>query len=348
MVGRYFDHTTYAQAFSMPGIDPRVWVSMAIVDIPGEDSGDSQTVEFDEDDGQLYVNVTLKPMDTPLRARVGMLAAGSGEAVYFPFCGGEEVLVAIPEGNMRSGAVVICRMNNAYDGFPFDSVGGADPKQNAAAMLRTRTALTIESGASVLIRSAAAGAMLALSGDGTITLRDAKANVLQMSPDVFGFQTGDGSAFLQMDLTGKRFNLQIGDTTFTLAGSPSSAGVPYSALTTPTTFVVASGGTAPDFTAVEHVLTTEALVNILCAVLPLLFAAAVPPVAWVPPPPNPASPFYAQIIAGIQLAATAGVIQPTVAAALQAAFLAAAPKPPGLPGVGQVKPGIGCPTFIAG
>lgn len=347
MAGRNFDHATMSQAFSMPGIDPRVWVSYAIVDLPSNDEG-SQTVEFDADDGQLYVNVTLKPSDTPLRARLGMMAAGAGEAVYFPFVGGEEVLVAIPEGNMRAGAVILCRLNNAYDGFPFDSVGGADPTNNAIAIFRTKTALTIESGASVLVRSASAGAMLQLSSTGNVTLRDTKANVLQMSPDVFGFQSGDGATYMQIALGDHpRFNMQIGSTTFTLAGDQLSTGVPYGALVSPLQFVMAAGGTAPEYTAVEHVVTTEALFSILANVLPLALAAAVPPVAWVPPPPNPASPFYAALAAAVATAATTPQ-NPAVAAALALAFTTATPKPPGVPAQGQVLPGLGCAGFLAG
>jgi len=351
VTGRDFDHASMREAYSGPGMDPRTWISYARVDVPDPEQG-TETVEFDEDDGQLYVNVTLSPMDTPLRARVGMLTAGSGEALYFPFCGGEEVLVAIPEGNMRAGAVIIARLNNAYDGFPFDSVGGADPKLNAAAIFRTRTALTIESGASVQIRSAAAGAMLLLSAEGNVTLRDAKANVLQMSPDVFGFQTGDGGTFMQLDLSGDRFNMQVNQTSFTLAGSSAASGVPYSALVSPLAFTMAAGGTAPDYTAVEHVTTTEAVANIFAQVMNVLGVA----LNLMPGPlTGPAlgallvDPLFSTstLAAGLT-AAAASTLNPAVATAITGIFAAPIPKIPGVPGLGQTMPSVGCAGFLAG
>jgi len=66
-----FDHASMREAFKAPGMDTRLWVSYAIVDVPGQDQGDSTTVEFDKDDGQLYINVQLKPSDVPLRCRLG-------------------------------------------------------------------------------------------------------------------------------------------------------------------------------------------------------------------------------------------------------------------------------------
>lgn len=343
-VGRQTDQTTMAQAFAGPGMDPRVWIAYAVVDEAGEAEGE-QAVEFDKDDGQVYVNVLLKPYDTPLRCRVGQLFAGPGEACFFPVMPGDEVLVAIPEGHYRAGAVVIARLNNAYDAFPFDSVAGADPTKNSFAVFRTRTALTFESGASIMLRSAAAGAFVQLSGQGSITLRDAAKNVLQMSPDVYGFQNGDGDTVMQLDLNAKRFNLAIGNAQLTLSGDGGGSN-PQSVLQVPSTFAVTAAGQSI-ISAVEHVVTTEALFNILANALPLVLAAATPSVAFIPPPPAPASPLYAAL-AGAIAAAMASPQHPAVAAALFGAFSAPMLKPPGVPGQGQLAPGIGAAGFLTG
>lgn len=341
-----FDHATFGQAYAAPGMDPRTWISYAIVDVPGDGQGDSQTVEFDRDDGQLYVNLTLKPSDVPLRARVGMTAAGSGEAIYFPFCGGEEVLVAIPEGNLQAGAVILCRLNNAYDGFPFDSVGGGDPTKNATAIFRTRTPLTIESGASVQIRSAAAGALLLLSGQGNITLRDAKANVLQMSPDVFGFQNGDGDIVMQLDLNAKRYTLSIGQVALTLSGDAASAN-PQSLLQVPSTLAVGTSGLSIN-TAAEHVLTAEAFANLFVQFWLAVGVANPGPLTGVALAAAMATLFPASIAT-----ASATPQTPPVGAALAAAFanpamLAAKVLPSSVALGYQSFPGIGCAGFLAG
>ena len=333
-----------AEAFSFPGADPRVWISYAVVDEATEEGGE-QAIEFDKDDGQIYVNVLLKPSDMPIRCRVGMLFAGPGEAAWFPMMPGDEVLVAVPEGHFRAGAVIIARLNNGYDSFPFDSVASADPTKNSFGMFRTRTALTIESGASIMLRSAAAGAFLQIAASGNITLRDTDKNVLQMSPDVFGFQNGAGDVVMQLDLNAKRFNLAIGNAQLTLSGDGGGAN-PQSVLQVPSTFAVTAAGQSI-ISAVEHVVTTEALFNILANVLPLVMAAAVPASAFVPPPPAPASPLYGAIVAGIQAAQVAPQ-NSAVATALFKAFTTSLLKPPGIPGVGQLAPGIGCAGFLSG
>lgn len=344
-----FDHATYAEAFSRPGIDPRTWVSFAVVDVPGADEGDAQTVEFDADDGQLYVNVTLKPTDVPCRARLGMMTAGAGEAVYFPFVGGEEVLVAVPDGDLRSGVVIISRLNNTFDPFPFDSVGGADPKQNAVAMMRTRTALTIESGASLQLRSATAGALMVLGSDGSVTLRDAEANVLQLSPDVFGFQSGAGDVVQQLDLNALRYSLQIGQAALTLSGDAGGQ-FPQSMVQVPSSLALATGGLSIN-TAAEHVATTEAVLNILGQLATLL---SLPPVNVTPTATAGAlaAVLLAQLPLAIQAASVAPQLPP-IGAALAAAFanpaMAAAKLPESSTALGyQSFPGVGCSGLLAG
>lgn len=342
-----FDIAAARDLLAGPGIDPRQWVAMGVVDLPSDDEG-TQTVEFDEDDGQVYVNVTLKPRDTPVRARLGQLFAGPGETMYVPFVGGEEVIVVMPEGDARTGAVILGRMNNAYDSFPFESVGGANPKDNAIAMMRTRTALTVESGASVLIRSAAAGAMMLLSGQGSVTLRDGSANVLQMSPDVFGYQNGGGDVVMQLDLNALRYTMQIGQAMLTLSGDAGGAN-PQSVLQAPSTFAVTAGGQNMN-TAVEHVLTTEAFLNLFAQAMNVLSVQ----IATLGPPLSGLAPLFADplfsttTLTPAVAAAKASPLNQALAAALFAAFGSGGLKPPGVPGFGQLYPGIGCGGFQAG
>lgn len=349
MAPRDFDHATMGEAFARPGMDPRMWVSYGRVELPTEGEGggeEGQTVEFDQEDGQLYVNVTLKPTDTPVRCRVGMPAAGPGEAQYFPFCGGEEVLVAIPEGNVRAGCVILCRLNNTLDPFPFASVGGGDPTQNATGIFRTKTAFTLESGASVQIRSASAGAMLLLSGEGTVTLRDGGANVLQLSPDVFGFQNGDGDVVMQIDLNDLRYTLQVGQAAVTLSGDASGQ-TPQSLLQVPSTLAVGTVGLSIN-TAAEHVLTTEALFNLLTNLFAQIAIANPGPLTGV----TLSAAYLLAAAAGIPLASVSPQV-PTIGAALAAAFsspamVLAKTNPLSVAPGYQTLPGIGCAGFLSG
>jgi len=287
----------------------------------------------------MYVDVTLKPSDFPARARVGMIAAGAGEAAYFPFVGGDEVLVALPEGDVRAGAVIIARLNNRFDQFPTGSVGGKDPATNAFGMIRTRSALTIESGASIMLRSATEGAFLLLDAKGNVTLRDGAKGVLQMSADVFGYQDENTDVIFQFDLSGLRMNLMVGDASMILSGNGSGSN-PQSYLGVPSSFTVATAGLDMN-NAVEHVLTTEALCNLLTNVLLAIAPVAVPPFAW-------AQPALSVAIAAAVAASKTTPQVPVTATALASAFAAATLKPPGVPGQGQVLPGIGSAGFLTG
>jgi hypothetical protein len=274
-----FDQRTLAQAFSFPGIDPRIWTMYATVDHPTEGEG-GQVIEFDEADGQPYLNCTIQPTGTPIRARVGMMNSGPGEGVWFPFVGGEEVLISVPNGNARSGCVVLARLPNAYDTFPTTSVGGVDPALNSASFIRSRPMMIIESGASAMLRSAPTGAMVLLSAQGNVTLRDGGANVLQMGPGVLGWQSKDGASILQMDVTNSRYYMQIGSGVVSISGS--ATGLP-SLVQSPTPLKVAAGGIGASG-AKYHVATVEAVANILDKALTAVSAAigvavGLPPVA---------------------------------------------------------------------
>lgn len=109
----------------LPGKD---WLSIATVD-------DDEPVTFDPDLGPL-VNVTTQPKQIPLVCRVGMRIAGRGEGEYFPFVAGDEVLVAILQGDARAGGVILCRVCNGIDRFP-TTVAGQDATKNNFAFTRS-------------------------------------------------------------------------------------------------------------------------------------------------------------------------------------------------------------------
>jgi hypothetical protein len=348
--GRNFDHATLAKAFSHRGIDPGIWISYARVDESTPETGD--VVVADEEDGQVYVDVTLKPSDFPARARVGMIAAGAGEAVYFPLVGGDEVLVAIPEADVRAGAVIIARLNNRYDPFPRGSVAGKDGASNAFGMIRTRSAMTIESGQSLMLRSAAAGAFLLLDAKGNITLRDGAKGVLQMGADVFGYQDANTDVIFQFDLNALRLNMQVGDASMILGGNASGTN-PQSYLGVPSTLAVATAGLSIN-NAVEHVLTTEALYANLFALATAMVAVPLPlPTVTIQAvgaallsilavaPTTPGLP-------AALLTAENTALSPLLSIGIQAALATATIKPPGVPALGQAKPGIGSAGFLTG
>lgn len=361
MPASQMDQRTMAEAFSYPGIDPRSWISMAIVETVQAEN--ENPVEFDADDGQVYVNCILKPSNIPCRARLGGAFAGPGEGFYSPFVGGEEVLLALPEGDVKAGAVVLARLNNGYDGFPQGSVAGKDAESNTFTFMRSRPAITIESGASVMLRSASMGAMLQLAGTGAITLRDGAADVLQISPDVFGYQNGEGTIVMQIDQNAMRYTLAVGKALVTLTGDTAQLN-PQSVIQVPSTLTLAAAGASMN-NAVEHVISTEAMANVLTQYTTAMAAAqsaaftagaaaatAAGEVTLAAILTALAGAFSAlggpaPVAAAITVASTTP--QSTiVATAIATAFAAALPKPIGVPGLGQLNPGIGSVGVLTG
>jgi hypothetical protein len=342
-----FDAATMGEAFARPGMDTRQWVSYGTVDERTTDQTTGETtepVEFDPDYGPL-ISVTLQPSGIPCRCRVAAQIAGNGEGSYHPFIPGDEVIVAIPQGDERAGACIFGRLNNAIDAFPMESVAGQDPTKNAFGFTRRRTPYVEEFASTWMVRVASHGGFVLISETGAITVRDGFSNCLQMGPDAFSYQDKAGANMLQVDITSGRFTAMVKDAIFTLSSSSASPGT--SAIGVPGTFALSSL-TNP---AAEHAMSTEATVSYLLTLLTQIAAGF----TLIPPaPPFPGgAPFAAVLTALIasglaSVTSAAGVLTPAAGSAIMAKFAAAPQKPPGTPTSGQLAPGIGSSGFFIG
>lgn len=101
--GRSLDTQRLGQAVGYAGIDPRTWVSLAIV-------GAVNVAE----DGPL-ADVQLIPSGLLATVRVGAPYAGSAWGFWGPLYADDEVLVAIPDGQPAHGGVIIARLWCAAD-----------------------------------------------------------------------------------------------------------------------------------------------------------------------------------------------------------------------------------------
>lgn len=324
---RPLDEATFAATTARPGQDTRQWISNGIV----HNTDPKKVVSFDEEMGCPLVCVTLEPSGHPVHCRVSSAIAGNGEGEWHPFIEGDEVLVALPEGLETSNPVIIGRLNNSYDKFPMDSVAGQDPTTNVFAFRRRRTPFIEEFAGPIMWRTVPSGAFLSLDKQGTVTLRNGEGDALQLSADVFGYQSNDSKAILQMNLTNKQFLLQMGDAYFQISASDASKEV--NTLMTPGAFVLATSGNAP----AEHVATTESVAAMFAAFLQAFGTI----LGLVGPAADSA-------LAGIIAAAAGGGLTtfPITLSAIVAAFAAAPQKPPAVGG--QMRPGIGCPGFLVG
>lgn len=342
------DMRTVGEGLSYPGIDPREWVSYGTV-------SDEDPVTFDPDFGPL-VSVVLQPSKRVVICRVVQKYAGDGEGEYYPWVAGDEVLVVMPGGESRGGPVILGRLSNSIDAWPIDNVGGQNPQSNAFGFERTKAPFIKEVAGPYMLRSALSGAFLSIDSKGTLTLRDGDGAALQMSSSMFGYQgpsaSGPGTApamLFQLDLTGHRMTMQVDDALFTLSGSKASPKV--NAIATTGALSISVAGQPP----AEHVTTTEAVANIISQVFNTFGTA----IALASPGPLSGAalgaamqdPAFASVLAGaITLAAvsTLPTFAGAVPAAIASAFASATQKPAGVPGQGQLKPGIGCVGLKSG
>lgn len=300
-----FDVQTLREAFSGPGMDPREWVSYAIVDADGE-SDEEKSVVFDEDLGPL-VNVTLHPAGKQVRCRVASFVAGNGEADWYPFLEKDEVLVVMPEGSERN-AIIIARLNQSIDKFP-TMVGGADVTKNNVGFRRVRAPYIFEFARSYLLTQVPTGAAFLIDKAGAIYLKDGEGSAMHIGADWIGFTMKDTTDFaMQYQISDKKFNVSVdgGLSQLVLAASDTST------LTTAQSFALATAGNM----AYWHAISLESVLVLFQAIGALLA-------------PTPLTP--AQIATGIATA-SAMPLDPAVQRAMMLALTVPA-MPPSLPSV---------------
>lgn len=143
------DVNRMSEAVSRPGIDPRLWVSLAIV----------TEVFVDADHGH-FVQVLCVPSQAVHPARVGTLYSGNGFGLYLPLEVDDEVVVVAPDGDPAAGLVVIPRLWS-----------GGDPPPEEAATKPTDLLLLAKAGATVRIATAGDGdVVIEARGSGVVKL----------------------------------------------------------------------------------------------------------------------------------------------------------------------------------
>ena len=291
---------------------------------------DESPVEFDPERGPV-VNVSLQPSRIPVRCRVLMLLGGAGEGEGHPFVAGDEVLVAVPGGDPRGECVILGRLPNKVDAYP-TTAGGQDTTKNAVSFRRGAVPRVEEYKGLWSVSSQPSGAFVSVSGEGTVTLRDGSKGALQMSADALSYVSGDAEHYVQLDLGSGQFTVKTGSATLALGQGGSGVLAPGS-------LAISAGGQP----AAEHVATTESVLNLLCYFITAVGAANPGPLSGAG-----LAAALATVLPGSIAAAAVGPLLPPVAAALFAAFAASVQKGPGVPGQGQLTPGVGCSSFLAG
>lgn len=185
------DVGSLAAALSRPGIDPRVWLTLAVV----------TDVAYDEDFG-VFADIRMQPNGDIETCLVGSEYAGDGYGTFIPPAVDDIVLVAVPEGDPGFGPVLVKRLFGGGERPPpeFQNPDGGDPTDAATAPV-TR----VEDGKVVrIVMKNNAGLKLEIDGGGAIEINatgnspvnvNCTSTVTIECPDVrLGVNAGQGIA----------------------------------------------------------------------------------------------------------------------------------------------------------
>lgn len=146
------DFAAMGRVLARPGMDPRSWCSLAIV----------QSVVVDEAEG-VFCDVLLMPSKRRETARLGAAYAGSGWGLYAPPMVDDEVLVSAPSGDPAQGLVITSRLWSPADVPPADAA--AHPEDVLLTVRPGKSLrLVVSGGGKVILGSAAASQPVALGG----------------------------------------------------------------------------------------------------------------------------------------------------------------------------------------
>lgn len=320
----HFDQLTAREAFAGSGQDPRQWITHGIVE---PDTDDAHSVMFMDSEGNplpngILVMVKLVSTGVVVPCRVTSHAAGEGEAEYSPFGPGDEVLVAVADGDERSGCYILGKMSNGPDVFP-QTAAGQDITQNNVSFKRIQTPYIFETAASLQFRQASTGASWSIDPTGNILFSDGEGNALVLNQTAIILQESTGSTLLQIDPDKQTIAIQSNATALFLDDANGS-----SFNSSNTLQIVTSGGGY----GLGHAVTLEQVVMLILAAVPIIGATGVVALG-----PGGLVITPVQAIAGM-MAALADAAEFPIAPLLPAIQLALAlpPDPSGsVPGLGR-------------
>ena len=193
-MSRKLDSARLASLVSRPGIDPRIHLSLAIVD----------KVRVDPDHG-VFADITLLPGEEPETALVGSQYAGNGFGQHFPIQEEDTVLVAVPDGDLDAGPVIIAKMWSEND-KPFAEMKGEESSEDRGVfeqaqkvILRakpgTDTTIIVSDGATISLKVEGSGNINLVVDGGTVTLGKEEHSVTDGVVHGSGFDSFTGATY---------------------------------------------------------------------------------------------------------------------------------------------------------
>lgn len=167
-VSTSIDTARLSNAVSRPGIDPRIWVSYAVLI-------SEPYIEEVEGQQDIVVDIQMMPIGDQETARVGAIYAGNGFGFYCPLHEGDEVLVCAPSGDPDEGLVVMQRLWSP-----------ADPPPQAVYDNPEDVTLVVQQGKNLRLSVLGAGNVVIAAEDGKVKLgsEDADKGVARVDDEV--------------------------------------------------------------------------------------------------------------------------------------------------------------------
>ncbi len=193
-MARKLDSARLAALVARPGIDTRIHLSLAVVD----------HVVVDPEHG-VFADITFLPGEESETAIVGSAYAGASHGLHLPLQEEDVVLVAVPDGDMDAGPVIICRMWSEND-KPFAEMKGAASSQGEGVneqaqnvVLRARaganTTIIVSEGATISLKVEGAGNINLVVDGGTVNLGKESHEALDGVVHGSGFDTFTGTTY---------------------------------------------------------------------------------------------------------------------------------------------------------
>jgi len=148
------------KAVGGPGIDPRIWLTLATVKECG----------FDAEEG-IFVDIQYQPDGTVETAYLGQPYAGNAFGAHFPLEEGDTVLVAVPMGDPGNGPVIISRWHDSGDPPNAELGDGEDCTRDVV--------IRVKPDQKFILRTSGAGDAIDLKveGDGPVNIETAAGDV---------------------------------------------------------------------------------------------------------------------------------------------------------------------------
>jgi len=146
-----------AAAASRPGIDPRVWLTLATV----------EEIGFDAENG-VFVDVQYQPDGTKETCLLGVPYAGNEFGFYCPVEVGDTVLVAVAGGDPGNGPVIVSRMWGGADKPSADFQSSSDSETATSDVV-----LRVKPGQKFKLRTSGSsdGVDITVEGDGDVVIQ---------------------------------------------------------------------------------------------------------------------------------------------------------------------------------